>query len=153
MSTLPDRITSLEARQAELERRIADLERAAARQMPIPWTWPRSPYAPLPSQPNDGPLGGHCPVCNNAWKDMSHYVCTNDRCPNRVYCGDNPNNRPIFTCGGLSMATDQLPSYATSSTTKGALVVPEGQSFKMAGAKGMYVGEGMNVGGLASPNR
>lgn len=86
------RLTALEARQAELEKRIANLEREAARQMPAPWT-PTGPYPSFPPvlpTPQDDIDDARCHVCNNRFKDMTHYVCNNDRCPNRVYFGDSP---------------------------------------------------------------
>lgn len=96
------RLTDLEARQAELEKRIADLERAATRQLPAPWT-PTGPYPSLPPvlpTPQDDINDARCHVCNNRFKDMTHYVCNHPCCPNRVWCGDT--TQPVFTCGGPS---------------------------------------------------
>lgn len=111
------RLTALEARQAELEKRIAELERAVARQLPAPWVWPSEP-TPHPIWPSAE--DAKCHVCGNRWADMTHYVCNNDRCPNRVWCGDSIH--PSFVCGGSSVATDRTLNYTQSadSTTKGA---------------------------------
>lgn len=100
----PTRLTALEARQAELEKRLAELERAATRQLPSPWTptGPRPYPPPLWPAPQDAKNGGHCHVCGGKWSDMTHYVCNNNQCPNRVWCGDPL--QPTFTCDGTSTA-------------------------------------------------
>lgn len=90
-----DRIRSLEERQADLERRIAELEKE-----PRGWPWPVHPITPHPQWP-DGSDDARCHVCQNRFADMTHYVCTHDRCPGKVTC----------TYGGASMAEDQLPRY------------------------------------------
>ena len=106
------RLIALETRQAELEKRIAELERAANRQMPIPWTAPMDQtYPAYPQFPT--PIGEpSCHVCGNKWKDMTHYICSNDRCPNRVWCGDSlPGSGPSFTCRAT---TTQSTSASTN---------------------------------------
>lgn len=106
------RLTALEARQAELEKRIAELEREAARQLPAPWK-PTGPYPSLPPvfpTPQDDMDDARCHVCNNRFKDMTHYVCNNDRCPSRVWCGDTIH--PHFTCGGSSSSARSGPHGA-----------------------------------------
>lgn len=90
---IPARITALEARQAELERRIAELERQALEQVKrsVPWTWPSTqPEYPTPAYPHQPILPGsddaRCPVCNNRYADMTHYVCSHPQCPSRITC-------------------------------------------------------------------
>lgn len=97
------RLVALEARQSELDARIAHLEREVHRNFPNPWVTPTGPYPPAPPvlpTPQDDINDARCHVCNNRFKDMTHYVCNNDRCPNRVWCGDT--TQPVFTCGGAS---------------------------------------------------
>lgn len=133
------RLAALEARQAELEKRIGELERDAARQTPQPWTaptdriYPVIPTTPVPAMPSPFDEDGRCHVCNNRWKDMTHYVCNNNRCPSRVWCGDPA--LPVFTCGGDS-----------SSTTVGSLTVPKPGAGPY-GAPGTIMLVGHNISG------
>ena len=131
-STQSTRLTALEARQAELERRIAELERAAMRQMPKPWTpstpqddidWPPIPTTPPPPHPwypQPSSFDPRCHICKNRYADMTHYVCNNDQCPNRIIvtCDTKtgPSIAPGVTFGGESIASDQLPHFAGSTT-------------------------------------
>ena len=111
-TTQSTRLTALEARQAEMEARIAHLEREAHLNFPNPWITPTDrtyPQFPTPIVPN---ALERCHICWNKWTDMTHYVCNNDQCPNRVWCGDAIH--PTFTCGGTS-----------ASTTAGALTLPK----------------------------
>lgn len=51
-----------------------------------PWDWPLMPI--FPNRPVTEPWPvfeePRCSVCNNEYKNMTHYVCNHDRCPNRV---------------------------------------------------------------------
>lgn len=120
------RLTALEARQADLEKRIAELERAAIHQMPQPWTAPTDrayPAFPTPMDPTPA-LSDQCYICGIKWKDATHYICRDYRYPNRitVTCGGASahitasEDSIVTTFGGPSMATEQLPHFAGSTT-------------------------------------
>lgn len=134
------RLVALEARQSELEKRISDLERETNRQLPHPWISSPLPAPGLPPrlpEPMEDLDDARCHVCNNPFKSMTNFVCTHNRCPTRVWCGDT--TRPVFTCGGPS-----------SSVTVGALTVPKpGPSpYGAPGAvfdKNMLVGHGITT--------
>lgn len=122
-TTQSTRLTALEARQAELEKRIAGLERAATRQLPEPWgpTGPYPSYPPVLPAPQDDMDDARCHVCNNRFKDMTHYVCSHPQCPSRVTCG-NPLP-PHFTRDGISSSatTDTVALPKTAAGPYGAL--------------------------------
>lgn len=68
-TSLSQRFTALETRQADLERRIAELEKLVGNT--CPWT----SYLTLNIAPD------RCHVCGIFWKDANGYCCNNSGCP------------------------------------------------------------------------
>lgn len=63
-----------------LEQRIAALEGKSyehQRLGPRPFVYPREP---------EDTDDARCSVCNGRYKDMTHYVCSNERCPSAIRC-------------------------------------------------------------------
>lgn len=73
MSANPD---DVERRFAELEARVERLEAEA---------W-RKAFPFLPANPSQPVASDRCHVCGVSWENMTHYVCANPACPNRVTC-------------------------------------------------------------------
>lgn len=110
MTTLSQRLTALETRQADLERRIAELEKEAGCQ--FPW-----PTVPIPSSSDDA----RCSACHRLYRDMTHYVCTHPRCPSAVtrasFSAETPKHLIGTTAGaggGWGSGEDGLLRYEDS---------------------------------------
>lgn len=79
-----DRIGDLLARVAKLEERIAALEERRSD------LWTQIPWKPVLDSSDDA----RCRVCQNRFKDMTHYVCDHPQCPNGgITCASAPANR------------------------------------------------------------